>query len=451
MKLALDPFDRSVLGIVLCLIAIIAGLLLLGDHVGAAVLGAAPTAADHPAVTTAIRITFAQPMDTASVEAHFAVEPPVGGHSHWDGNTFVFQPNRPLLPNTPYTLTLTADTLSLTGQRTLQSAHWTISPRQPRVLYLPQAGSSPLWSVAADGSGAHELFTAPSGLQSFAPSPDGGQVALSVLGEGSRADLWLMNADGSGAHRALDCAPAICTNPTWSPDGKLLAYERQEMAPTGQLGLNRVWLFDPASGETAPAVPDSQMLGFQPQWSPDGARLAAYDPSVAGIRVVERASGQSVVIPTWTGLMGSFAADGKAMVYSDAAPNDASDRTQLWIQWLDKADARAPLLNQSADDRSPSWSPDGAWIAFARRPLAPETRGGGQLALYHVETGKVRQVTQDAEADYSDFQWDPNSRRILMQRIGLKSSQTGTEWWTYDLNGEKLSHLVDGLQARWIP
>ena len=33
MKLALDPFDRSVLGIALCLAAIIAGLLLLGDHV----------------------------------------------------------------------------------------------------------------------------------------------------------------------------------------------------------------------------------------------------------------------------------------------------------------------------------------------------------------------------------------------------------------------------------
>ena len=41
---------------------------------------------------------------------------------------------------------------------------------------VPDAGSSPLWSVAADGSGAHELFAAPSGLQSFAPSPDGGQV-----------------------------------------------------------------------------------------------------------------------------------------------------------------------------------------------------------------------------------------------------------------------------------
>src|SRR5437763_13436400 len=116
MKFALEPFDRTVLAITACLVLMIAGVVLWGDHIGAAITGAAPAPGDQPAATTAIRITFGQPMDASSVEQHFALEPLVGGHARWDGNTFIFTPNFALQPQIRYTATLSAGAVGASGQ-----------------------------------------------------------------------------------------------------------------------------------------------------------------------------------------------------------------------------------------------------------------------------------------------------------------------------------------------
>jgi dipeptidyl aminopeptidase/acylaminoacyl peptidase len=454
MRFAPGPFDRMVLGIAASLVLLIAGVVALGDHVGAAVSAVFPAEGAHPAVTTALRIVFAQAMDSSSVETHFAIDPPVGGHARWEGNTFVFQPTRALLPETLYTATLGADAASIFGQHTLRTMRWNFTPRLPAVLYLSMTAPDTfsLWRAGLDGGVPRKLFAPADGVLSYAPSPDGEQIALAEFRGRAGADLWLGDADGQNARKLLDCAPGSCSGMEWSPDGKLLAYERQELAVTGQLGATRTWLVDIASGKTSPATSDNQVLGFSPLWSADGSRLAFYDPSVAGIRVLNRAGGQLDTISTPSGLVGTFSPDAKAMVYVNARPEDNQGRTELWIDWLDIKDGSGPLLSQSADDRAPAWSPDGAWIAFARRELDPQAGFGSQLILQHVASGKLRTLTHETGYDNSDFRWDPTARRILVQRLGLHVGDLASGLWVYDLDTDTFSSLVNGgLQGRWLP
>ncbi|NIQ85809.1 MAG: hypothetical protein GTN83_13545, partial [Acidobacteria bacterium] len=55
-------------------------------------------------------------------------------------------------------------------------------------------------------------------IRDAVPSPDGGRLAFTALDR-----LWVANADGSGARRLTD-SNASEHFPTWSPDGRWIAY-----------------------------------------------------------------------------------------------------------------------------------------------------------------------------------------------------------------------------------
>src|SRR5574341_1521653 len=104
----MDSFDKLVSGIVLGLIAVTGGVIALGDHIGVPVLGHTPASGESPAVTTAVRITFGQPVDPQSAEEHFSIQPEVEGDFRWQGTTLVFQPQSALESGQTYTVTLAA-------------------------------------------------------------------------------------------------------------------------------------------------------------------------------------------------------------------------------------------------------------------------------------------------------------------------------------------------------
>jgi hypothetical protein len=98
-------------------------------------------------------------------------------------------------------------------------------------------------------------------------SPDGEWIAfLRKELTGERASpgkqLWLMRADGSQAH-PLTVAPEFDHgNPTWSPDGRLLAY--QHFPLKGPNIVVSVWMIDVVTGEQWQLASSGQF----PQWQP---------------------------------------------------------------------------------------------------------------------------------------------------------------------------------------
>jgi Tol biopolymer transport system component len=280
------------------------------------------------------------------------------------------------------------------------------------------------------------------------------QVAVAAFDDAAEGiDLWLVDLQNDRQRKIVDCAPGLCLSPTFSPDGSLIAYERQEPAPDGGPGSSRIWLYDLATGETAPVFEDNQVLGVIPVWSQDGSELAFYDANAQGIRVINVEDGSSTVIPSFMGETGDFSPDGSQMVYTDIRRVGRQYYTQVWLADLRGEEGGvSPLFEESEEDSSPVWSPDGRWVAFARRRLDRQGGRGSQLTLLDITTGELQQLTDNADYNNTGFAWDVFGQQILIQRYDISSDLAKAEIWLYDLAADDLTLLVEnGFGGSWLP
>jgi TolB protein len=232
-------------------------------------------------------------------------------------------------------------------------------------------------------------------------SPDGRQVAFVKMGDNS-SDIWLMNADGSNARAITHFASADLRashwafQPTWSPDGKTIAYVSEEAS--FDLAL---WMMNAdGSGRREIAALNAYTGGIDnPAWAPDGTRVAvtAYRNGVAQVWVIDLNTGQ------WTQLSKSeggaydaaWSPDGMFVAYvaRDKGTNDI---------WVVAADGSSPTrVTASGWCRSPSWSPDGAYLGYLNG-------SGGYFDFWMVKVtpqgkvlklGEPEQVTKNAQLD----------------------------------------------------
>jgi Tol biopolymer transport system component len=450
----MDSFDRLLAGIIAVLVAAIGLVVVLGDRVGVTAKLILPDGGQSLSSTAPIRLTFSQPMDTASVEDRFSIQPPVQTRFRWEGNTLILQPQPAFIPQQTYTITLDAGAQSLLDRRVIKPLTWSFTPRLPGVVYLAPGNAEirSLWLATLDGNQPREIYETEYGIYDFAPGPDGEQIAVTVLAVDWSADIWLIDASGANPRRITDCQAGFCSGPAWSPDGKRLAFERQEPSTTGGSGPSRVWVLDLAGGQSAPIFQDNQVLGFGPAWSPDGGRLAFFDGNGQAIRVLDLASGDTFQLPSLMGEVGSFSPDGKQMAYTDIRQVGKQFFPDIILAHLGIDGGLEPLLDPAEEDQSPVWSPDGKWIAFGRRSLSRDQGFGIQLMITDPASGQLRQLTDDTYYNNSQFAWSPAGDRIVLHRFNLEASLPTLDLWVYRLSDGSLTRLVDNaFGGQWLP
>jgi serine/threonine-protein kinase len=230
---------------------------------------------------------------------------------------------------------------------------------------------------------------------------------------------WL---DNSGKPQPLSLPPGQYAFLRLSPDGKKLLFQN----------AGDIYLYD-LEKETTTRVTTS--AGASSVWAPDGQHIVFQTKSALfwvrsdGLgepqRLLER---QAPVIP-W-----SFSPDGKRLAFHEV---DSETLGNIWTLPLDLSDPDHPkpgkpelFLRTAADERTPSFSPDGRWIAY-------RSDESGVAAIYvrpfpAARAGKW-EISAGGGAPY--VIWSKNGRELFYETADNRIMVVD-----YTVNGDKFEH-----------
>ncbi|MCG8608043.1 serine/threonine-protein kinase [bacterium] len=200
-----------------------------------------------------------------------------------------------------------------------------------------------------------ELRTVSSGAATFAFSKDGTFVYLSGLAITS--DRMLMWVDRQGKTTALSVEPADYGHPRLSPNGQLVAVD---MGPGS--GNADIWIYNVESGRRIRLTFDEG--GVHPVWTPDGKRVAFNRQQGDGTISWKRADGsgdtEQLVKNQHPVNAISWSPDGQILAMEE---NHLESGMNILTFSL-KERRTQPFLVTPYNERSPMFSPDGKWIAY---------------------------------------------------------------------------------------
>jgi Tol biopolymer transport system component len=459
MSFRLSALDRAAIALIAAFLLASGWVVLYGDRVGVRVSAFSPAEdADNVSTRAPLRVVFEEAMAGSSVESRLHIEPETPGTFDWQGNALLFRPDGSWSTDTCYTATLVPGAHSARGRQVLRDLTWRFCTGRPRLLYLHDLdlGHWQLFVISPGDGEPVQLTDAPGGVLDYAVSPQGTTIAYAALREDGGAVLWTVDAGGGGRRKLLACPEARCTSPTWSPDGRRIAYERRE---TGDIsvgsGASRIWLLDPSTGETAPIFEQTRMRGSTPRWSPVDMRLAYSDTTQEpAMRVYDLDAGTSVLIPAQSDLPSGWAPDGERLLVSTMELLGTQVVHHLLLVELESGE----LVNLSGRDAPvqdtwPAWSPSGDWIAFTRRALTGEHATlGQQLWQMRSDGSQTHLLLVEPAATFGWVTWRPDGGALAYVRRALNDSDARPELWLMELSDGEPVRLAEASTApMWLP
>jgi Tol biopolymer transport system component len=128
-----------------------------------------------------------------------------------------------------------------------------------------------LWRSKVDGSERLQLSFSP--IRAALPtwSPDGKNIAYVAATVGQEFKIYVISADGGGSEEIIPQEP-VQSDPTWSPDGGSIIFGESPISQLGTLRTNGLHVVD-LKTHVASIIPGTEGL-WSPRSSPDGRYVA---------------------------------------------------------------------------------------------------------------------------------------------------------------------------------
>jgi Tol biopolymer transport system component/imidazolonepropionase-like amidohydrolase len=278
-------------------------------------------------------------------------------------------------------------------------------------------------------------------------SPSGSEIVFDFLG-----DIYVMpiagaDGDGGGVPEKITEGRAWDMHPSFSPDGKWIAFSSDRTGKNKKAGDN-IWIIEREGGRLRQITNESYRLLSGPSWSPDGEYIVARKHftgrrslgagemwlyhwsgvpggASAGVPMTSRSNDQKDVNEP------VFSPDGKYLYFSqDMSPGNAFEYNkdphgQIYaVRRLEiETGELENFITGPGGACRPIPSPDGRQIAFVRRVGAKTG-----LHVFDADSGEVRVVTDELERDmqevwaihgvYPNYAWTSDGESVVIWAKG---------------------------------
>ena len=236
-----------------------------------------------------------------------------------------------------------------------------------------RSGPWRLWTIDATGTDLRQLTTGDEEAHDVDPvfSPDG-RTILFASTRGDTTGIWTIAATGDGQMKRLCDGDQA----EWSPDAARLAFRRDE----------RIWVRDLATGEDKPITPEDWPHCSGPTWSPDGKTIAfaARWEGGNGIFLSPSSGGEPTKLYDKKGACEPhFSPDGSLIVYE----------TETHVCTIMPTGEKNRMVTyQAGVQRYGRISPDGKHIVYCQ---GMSERGPWELYVVPVKGGVPAKLTDD--------------------------------------------------------
>ena len=269
-----------------------------------------------------------------------------------------------------------------------------------RIAFVSDRGGDILqiWTMNPDGSNPHQLTFGPGDKTQPKWSPDGRRLLYVTdggqdnYGNDLGTDIKIINMDGTGIEWVIHSA-GDDTDPTWSPDGRYIAFTSTRVADNRQVYVIDAACLEEPEGcvDTTPTGvschPDFCAVEYSPEWAPLNISTPSWLPSSYNLAVIvsiNSAPGKiffrppADVVPIDFNrsdqIVGAdhvaWSPDGTMLAYTWYVNRGVNE---IFVTPLEDRGATWTRLTESNGNREPCFSPDGKWIIFtSTRDQNPE-------------------------------------------------------------------------------
>jgi dipeptidyl aminopeptidase/acylaminoacyl peptidase len=279
-----------------------------------------------------------------------------------------------------------------------------------------------------------------------------------------RAHLWVMPLRAEAKPRQLTSGDFDVLNPAWSPDGSRIAFAADR--GTDATINPRLQIWSVGAGATRPRIRELASLAGdadRPSWSPDGRHLAFVGTDVAdppdevppGLWVIDLPSGPPRCLTTgldrpigewaWCDLAMAEEAPGPAWLDDSSMAVIVGDRGRNLPYRVDLDGAATPLVDPAAQ-----MAAAGIDAATGRVVVSAAVSGSASEVLA-IESGGTRPITRDGSA------WQRRFPAVELAEIELNGPAGPIHAWLASPPGSgrrrlpTILHIHGGPTGAWAP